>query len=481
MENNYDIKKIKNSLEDKIAISNFLDEDKDMNNKFIKPAIVACIILVSSFGIVFAKDIEKIVRDFWIGDKGIETAIENGYVEEPDMDFVESVAQVKIGNSDEVTDTINTRVKIKDFIMTDDLIRFTSVLEFDETMDKYKSFTKEAGETNYLNYISGGEVDTTIIESIEVEDLFILDEENRLLASPDVLWGGDSKQAFEKFCTEHNLDYEYEKYNENYYGYRNKSNGFEITTLYPEQRRLEGLWSVKTFEDTKYPRSKHLTIYFSKLSFTFKYSTIDNSDDLHLIGDWRIELDVPESMYNRKNIDYKVVSCSNPDFEMYNAYVTDTFFEIDFKIKNVEHIEEPQELRDYAEKYKAENGKGFTVIGSEEGVREIYQGNEGLIKLWENYNNTRDIINWWKREEGEGIYCYSSTTGTYVENSQNTQYELSEIGGGEVYDENTRSYTGIADYKLRFDLTKYDTTDSLKVFIDYNRGDDAVIVLEKID
>ena len=477
MENNYDIDNIKNHLKNKTAISKFLDEEKNMNRKFIKPVVAACIVVIFSFGIVFAKEIEILFRDFF-EDRGIETAIDNGYIEEPEMDYIEVLADVRKGNSKETIDKINTKVKIKDFLMSDDVIRFTTVIEFDENINKYKDFTKEAGELNYLNYISGGEVDPSIMESIGVNDLFILDEEDRLLASPCFM---NSKEIFDNFCNQHNLDFEYEKFSENYFSFRKISSGFEITKVYPEERKIEGIWSVYADSKQVFPRSKHLMIYFSEISFISKYSSLDNSDDIHLIGDWEIELNVPETMVKRKNIKYTVESCNNSDFEIFDAYATDTFFEIDFKIKNVEHIVYPAELGEYEQ----EHNTGYEC--SKQGIKDFFK-DEKLIKLWEDYTVKKDIINFYKRrKDGEGNYVWKATEGTHIIDSQNRRHDISEVINAREeyitnYDENgipKYKYTGIADFKLRFDMTKYDITDSLKVFIDYNRGEDALIILKK--
>ena len=76
---------------------NNLKFHKKHNYKNIKLAFTAvCCSLLLITGTVFAKDIEKfIIEKFGLG-KGVETAINNGYIESPEMDYVGSSSSTKI-------------------------------------------------------------------------------------------------------------------------------------------------------------------------------------------------------------------------------------------------------------------------------------------------------------------------------------------------------------------------------------------------
>ena len=67
------------------------EKKKNIKNKKIYRYIVAiasCIILV--FGSVFAKDIVKNIKSFFNMNEGIDTAIKNNYIEEINMEYINS-------------------------------------------------------------------------------------------------------------------------------------------------------------------------------------------------------------------------------------------------------------------------------------------------------------------------------------------------------------------------------------------------------
>ena len=77
--------KLKNEVKTKIAISNFKEEDIAINknkSKIAKIAVVACCCIIFTSGIVFAKDIERIIKNLFLNtNPAIEKAVEEGYVQ----------------------------------------------------------------------------------------------------------------------------------------------------------------------------------------------------------------------------------------------------------------------------------------------------------------------------------------------------------------------------------------------------------------
>lgn len=108
--------KLKNEIKAKIAISKFYEEDMAMkNNKnyFVKIAVSVCACLILTTGIVFAKDIENIIRKIFKNTSpAIEQAVDQGYIQSIENDFVyDKDIGIKVDNI--VLDDLNLNVSIK--------------------------------------------------------------------------------------------------------------------------------------------------------------------------------------------------------------------------------------------------------------------------------------------------------------------------------------------------------------------------------
>ena len=194
------LERIRNLTKDKITVSNFQKEQSMSNkNKRIsmkRISAVACICLVLTSGIVFAKDIEKFVRErfnFGLGD-GIDRAAESGYIAKPEMEKVESETKIETPESDlgTIVDNINTSVKIDSFLMDDYNLSVEFSFEFDDSI-------KEVVDLNKLDQIT-------------LNDLIVLDEEKRIIFSSNSM--GEKK--FNEYCKKYNLDFKFGECNENY-------------------------------------------------------------------------------------------------------------------------------------------------------------------------------------------------------------------------------------------------------------------------
>ena len=102
----------------KISIAKISDEKS--KRRFInkKVVIVACAFLVLTTGLVFSKEIEKITKRLFTNTtKAIDLAVENGYVQNVDMKFVEDKdIGIKVDNMilDEISLDISFCYKVKD-------------------------------------------------------------------------------------------------------------------------------------------------------------------------------------------------------------------------------------------------------------------------------------------------------------------------------------------------------------------------------
>lgn len=454
MENN---KKLKEQIKLKIAISEIEDEEKDVMNKknfriANKIAAVACLCLLTS-GIVFAKDIEKFVRErFYFGlGAGVDSAAENGYIAEPEMEKVESETKVETPEVDlgTIVDNINTSVKIDSFLMDDYNLSVEFAFEFDDTI-------KEVVDLNKLDQIT-------------LNDLIVLDEEKRIIFSSTYM--GENK--FNEFCKEHELDFKYGEFNENY-----MNNGLN---WFPQSIRkdLNQCTLVYNMYTEGYPKSKELDFYFNQITITEQEYVGEErtTRNVTLTGNWNIHVDVPEKMYNRTSESYRVISCENDKFNVYAAKVMDTGFEIGIMISDMIRPEFPTELV----KKQIEISNKYKNVIEQSGASkewEEFLKQEDNEKIWNDYQTKSHPIN----NDGVNVWLVGEareerTKGCYVLNSDGKEFR-STMSPSRKYNANYIKGSQF-DFYETFSMTKYDATDKITVVIDFY-GEPVKIELEKI-
>lgn len=156
-------KEIKEPPEFENAIKNAFKDKKSffIKSKIIKTISTICFCIVLLSGIVYAKDIEKYVKSFFTNStEAIDIAIENGYVQTNDMDFVyDKNIGVKVDDliidelnlnlsfSIEVNDENIKLVRFKNFIITNEKNR-----KIYETELKYAKTLEELALVNSLDW-----------------------------------------------------------------------------------------------------------------------------------------------------------------------------------------------------------------------------------------------------------------------------------------------------------------------------------------
>ena len=433
-----DNKKLKDTIKLKIAISNIDDEENDIvmkskkNDVTRKIGIAACLLFTLT-GTVFAKDIGNFIKTKFGLGQGIETAVENGYIEKLEMDFFESQTTVINQNEQNVINDVNSSVKIKDFLMDDYNLSVEFDFQFDE---KIKEF-----------------VNLDNLHHIELSDLIVIDEEKR------IIYSSANQEDFEEFCLENNLDYEYKQFNDKY-----MNNGLN-TFIGSHNKELNTLTFTYNMYAEGYPKSKHLNFSFGKI----KIIENQNTNSITLTGDWGIDVDVPEKMHNRSEEYYKVVNCENKDFNVYTAKLTETGLEIGITISNMERPKKPQEL---AQRESELNEKGSYSFGTKEQFLELF-GDEKYLKMYEEYRAKSQPIN----VTGITYAWGTSTEGCYVLDSNGNKFKstmspsrkahLDFIDGNQF------------DFYETFGMTKYDSTDKITVVIDFY-GQPVKVELQKV-
>lgn len=410
----------------KIAIFNAEEEIKQKSSKclqkntekrgmnFMKKKIIAtvCASFVLVSGIVVATNIEKIKnKDRGLGG-GIDTAVENGYIAEPNVEFVN-------------VENIGANVKLENFLMDDVNLSVNFMFDFD----------KNIKDT----------IDIEKVSNIELSDLIVRDEENR------IIYSSPNQEAFEKYCKENNLDYTFCQFNENY-----MNNGLNAFVVSKSSDSIELMYNMYA---ENFPKSKKL--YFSFSTITISEYTIEKEIKYEIKGEWEATVEVPEKMYNRTEEYYKVVSCDNDDFEVYVAKATETGFEIGVIISNIEEPETDMEKlkkwgtvnQDY-ESGKISYDEGIELMNWYNGWKDLYH--PILIK---DYN-----------EKGE------KTNASYVKNENNEifEYNQSATRNSEINFLDGNKY----QFYETFNMTKNEATDRIEVVL-YYYGVPVTIELQK--
>lgn len=411
-------------------------KEKSKINKYVFAKIMAtsCIGFILISGVVVATNYDKIINYFGLG-KGINTAVKSGYIEETNMNYISSDSTLQDEANATILDNIKTNVKIDNFLMDDLILSVNFDFEFDEAINETVNFND--------------------IKNIELRDLIITDEENR------IIYCKATKDVFDEYCKKNDLPYVFGEFNENY-----MNNGLNSFIKYRDQETNQISLNYNMYADG-YPKSKKLKFNFSKILI----KELDENEiekTTILTGEWNINIDVPEKMYNRQTIPYKVASCSNNDFNITTAFATDTGFEIGIIIDNMEKPEDYLQIVD--EEIEKEINEGKITEAEIDERRNILLRTskyQDLIAQWKPIEDTPHI-----ELEAENIEDTS-----YVENNKGEKFEKS-LSPSRRQDANFIDGNKFSYYET-FELTKYEITDKLKVQIMF-KGEPVIIELEKI-
>ena len=381
-ENNQDVPEI---------ISNGIDSALiGANQTSIKEKISRIIITIISLisivgGVVFAKNIVNFIYQFFNTSRGIDTAIQNDYIEFTDMEHISSN---------------NVESKVDNLLMDDYNLSFTLSIKFD-------------------NLIKVNEID-----EITLPDLLIHDENNCILYC-------NNKEKFNKYCKENQLNYEFMSFND---GYINSGFNCYVKSKNEEENTIEFICNI--FGDS-YPKSKTINLNFSRIDIS-NLSKDENYLNKCIDGDWNINIEVPEIFYNRDSYIYRVKSCSDESIKVTEAIVNNTCMTI-----KLETQEDPVFMNTDSEEVKKQK-----------------------IEDW--INNLK--------QSSSTMEINLFGDNPYVETDNKIKYYPTKSG----YDDSvlSRNFNGNVAYWQTFELTKFDATKTLKVFINYKQKD-VEIILER--
>ncbi len=244
-------------------------------------AIASCFTILIS-GTVLGK--KFFIKYFYNTNKGLDTAINHDYIDEPSKVTVESN---------------ETTIQLKNILMDDFNLSFSLLITIPTDIKVSSS-------------------------KIDIPDMIITDDANRILYCAN-------KESFDTFCQNNKLDYIYNEFSEDYINsgcnhyIKNKLSDNTIELVY----NLYG---------DSYPKSKKINIYFENINIykDESYEKLETS----LNSTWSISYDLPEKFYNREAIVYSVKSCTNPDINITEACLYNTGMRFEFNTKFKEWFSE---------------------------------------------------------------------------------------------------------------------------------------------
>ena len=364
------------------TINHALDSEKKQNSllEFIKALIITLIrIFTVTGGLVFAR---KMVNNFFTVNTGLDTAIEHGYIESVDSQYVESS---------------NIKLKLNNFMMDDCNINF----DFEILPN----------------------IDITNLEKIKFNNILIIDENNNILYS-------DNDDFIIKYCKDNNIIYDAEKYNKQFF-----SIGYNP---YIKEKDNKSVNYICNLYSNNYPLSKEIKIIIKNMSFISDTTeTID--------GNWEINIKVPEKFYNRNSTDYHVTYCSDPSLNVLNAKLYDTCMKISFNL--------PITDKNYSK----------AIIDT---LSSYVDTNNNYIEMQNGLKNFNNALNSDTTLNNQVLqFVKNSVTNPFIVNENEKEFYRTTSNDME------NSYIIFPNnifYIETFSLTKYEATNKLKLFINYN-------------
>lgn len=218
-----------------------------------KVAIVAISLGTISTGVVFAKDISNFIKNIFNDNKGVNTAVESGYIYEiPNV----------------YTDSKDTQIRITEMIMDDYTLDLNIVAQFDK------------------------DINVTGMEKINIPDMIITDDGNRILYS-------SSNQQSIDFCNKKGISNSYDNIK------NITTNTSSSLFIYNSNIKSMNFSINLSASDEKFPLSKEIYLFFNTIEIE------GNNQKYTITGNWNIEIDVPNKFLNRESTLYKVTNCNN--------------------------------------------------------------------------------------------------------------------------------------------------------------------------
>jgi len=353
----------------KYTIRNTLREENSKiyyKSKMTKSLVWAfsCLVLITTVVLATDNGISNRIKNYFKVNKGMDTAIDNGYIAETDMKYI---------------DSNNTEVKVTNYLMDDFNLSFMLDVKFDE----------------FINISD--------IDKIKFPDFLITDEEKRIIYC-------DNREIFDDYNEKNNLQYEFGKYNDNYI-----NNGINI---YIKEKDFEenSLRIVFNLYSNNYPKSK-------KLFFDFNTIQIFGENTSFIKGIWNLNIDIPEEFYNREGIVYRVKKCSDDRITVEKAVVYDTCMKLKFSMKLYNDLISKDEIIEKIDKQNSRLEEKLIMANSdgiitEEEKNDIKEAWDSIIVFSDSekddYVETENGIKYYPSKSSTDDHGYGNGTGTGI-------------------------------------------------------------------
>lgn len=336
-------------------------ENKGYYYKILTIILVLCMIT----GTVFAKNIMNFIKALFENvSEGVNRAIQSGYIDNVEMDYSKSQeADIKVD----------------------------SILMDDYNLDILFNIKLKENEIS------------TEIVNFEIPDLFISDDMNNIIVAKF-----ENNISYEEFCKERGLNIEYKNIA---YG-----DGSESGIIINKENNIYK-YSYVT-HSTEFPKSRRLIIEFNRIIALDKQKNTIKE----ILGEWKIEINLPNEFYNRETIIYNMKSCNDENLKLTRATVSKTSMKIELETKWGNSI------------YNKEDSK------------EIQQ---------------KKIDNWLNNQNISGANLLIKNE--YIKNGNERMFYPSKSSDGEGgYGQKA---DGTLIYYQTFDLTTFDITDEMVVIL----------------
>lgn len=190
---------------------------------------------------------------------------------------------------------------------------------------------------------------------------------------------------------------------------------------------------------SQYPKSKKLNIKFDEIYLS--ENEISENEEIRINGQWNLMVDIPKEMYERETIVYNVKSCSDRDIKITEAVLYNTGMKFEFTT-NVQPIYEESDSSKVKDRKIDE-------------LAEWYKNQR--LKFDKSYINNEILV--------------SSNGKKYL------PVESSSEDAGTEY-----LVDGTFRHWQTFTLTKYEMTDTMKIYFNINipsGSKDVIIELER--
>lgn len=278
-----ELNKIIEKSRQKIAISHFKMEEnmskKKINKSIFSSIAVACFIVATITGTVFAKDISNFVKGLFgpSVSEGVDIAVDNGYVAEVNTEYQ---------NSNGI------EIKVESFLL-----------------DNYNfdiNFIVKVAENYNIDEF----------ERADFTDLVIKNENGDFIFNTGMDIQGKTEEQIKELYGEK------EPYMGGYSFHKEKINDNEFRLIL-----------TATGSSVPFTKSSKLIIDLSEID---TWEWVDENfleagkNEKVYEGNWHFEIDVPEEQSNREEITYKAISCSEKQIDLNS--ITATLSKTAFKI-----------------------------------------------------------------------------------------------------------------------------------------------------